>query len=91
MEGNWVTVALLKDGQEQKLLDSNISFKAVGTNYNAKGLAGVNLFSVFVENNGYHLKREEEKPALTYFWLEEEFRGKGIEEDIKKTLSNQNA
>ena len=52
MEGNWVTVALLKDGQEQKLLDSNISFKAVGTNYNAKGLAGVNLFSVFVENKG---------------------------------------
>ena len=93
------------------------------------------------ENNGYHLKREEEKPSefdaffaklenengvrgetirkcrtnhgfiigngnrgvgmcvissaaekpvLTHIWLEEEFRGKGIEENIKKTLENQN-
>lgn len=52
LEGKWKTVALLKDGQEQTVLDSNISFKASGVFYNAKGLAGVNLFTAFVENKG---------------------------------------
>ncbi len=52
LEGKWKTVALLKDGQEQTLLESNISFQPSGVFYNAKGLAGVNLFTVFVEDKG---------------------------------------
>lgn len=52
LEGKWETVALLKDDQEQTLLDSNISFDVSGIYYNAKGLAGVNLFTAFVEDKG---------------------------------------
>lgn len=52
LEGKWQTVALIKDGQEQKLYDSSISFKTSGIYYNAKGLAGVNLFTAFVEDKG---------------------------------------
>ena len=36
------------------------------------------------------ISTENEKPEVKYIWLEEEFRDKGIEDDIKKTLAEQN-
>lgn len=32
------------------------------------------------------ISTENEKPEVTHIWLEEDYRGKGIEEDIKETL-----
>lgn len=52
LEGNWKTIALIKNGQEQKLYDSNIDFTAGGAFYEAKGRAGVNLFNVYVKDKG---------------------------------------
>ncbi len=36
------------------------------------------------------ISTENEKPAVTHMWLEEPFRGKGIEDDITETLAKQN-
>lgn len=52
LEGKWETVALIKDGQEQELYKSYINFEASGVMYDVKGLAGFNLFTVFVQDNG---------------------------------------
>lgn len=52
LEGNWETVALIKNGQEQKLYKSNINFSASESVYYAKGLAGFNLFTVTVQDKG---------------------------------------
>ena len=48
-----------------------------------------------IENGNRHIgmcviSTESEKPLVTHIWLEEEFRGRRIEEDIKGTLAKQN-
>lgn len=52
LEGNWRVIALIKEGQQQKLFDSNIVFSSSNAFYETRGLAGVNLFNVYVKNKG---------------------------------------
>ncbi|MCQ2983270.1 MAG: N-acetyltransferase, partial [Treponemataceae bacterium] len=68
------------------------------------GAAGENAAAVRREvmNHGYLIRKgddtigvcvistAEEKPAVTHLWLEESFKGKGIEDDIVATLAKQN-
>lgn len=48
-----------------------------------------------IENGNRHIgmcviSTESEMPEVIHIWLDEEFRGKGIEENIKETLAKQN-
>lgn len=52
LEGNWETVALIKDGIQQEICKSNISFTAGENFYEVKGLAGVNLYNAYVKDHG---------------------------------------
>jgi len=55
LEGNWGTVALLKDGIPVELVESNIKFTVNDKNISAKGCAGVNLFSCKIKADSKNL------------------------------------
>lgn len=52
LEGNWVVQALVIDGVEQELCESNINFSYENGSIVAKGTAGINLYDVFVYVDG---------------------------------------
>lgn len=50
--GNWKTVALIVDGQEQTVIESNIKFGFDDGVFMAKGCAGENLYTANVDVDG---------------------------------------
>lgn len=52
LEGNWETVALIKDGKPQEVVASNINFVVNENGLKANGRAGVNLFVLNAKTKG---------------------------------------
>lgn len=52
LEGNWQTVALIKEDIAQTICVSNIQFVPDGKGFLAKGHAGVNLYSADIKVKG---------------------------------------
>ena len=52
LEGNWIVSALIVDGVEQEIFNSNINFFYENNQIIAKGDAGVNLYNVNVVIKG---------------------------------------